>query len=93
MESTKLIFLFTGLRLEKKWYFLRFCHLLNVGVNNAWLFAGADDYADDMLAFTRSIEECWLTKFEIPAKNIGRQRLSATFLNRATQFDQIDHYI
>ena len=77
----------------KKWYFPLFCYLLNVCVNNAWLFTRAGDYFDDMLAFTHSIVQCWLTKYGIPAKNPGRQRLSGSFLNRAAQFDQIGHCI
>ena len=70
-----------------------FCYLLNVCVNYAWLFARAGDYADNMLAFTRSIVQCWLTKYGIPATNPGRQIFSATFLNRTAQFDQIGHYM
>ena len=56
----------------KRWYFPLFCYLLNACVNNAWLFARAGDYSDDMLAFTRSIVQCWLTKYGIPAKKTGR---------------------
>ena len=77
----------------KKWYSPLFCYLLNVCVNNVWLFARAGDYSDDMLAFTLSIVQCWQTKYGSPAKNPGTQRLSASFLNRAAPFDQIGHYI
>ena len=87
------IFFFTALRFEEKMVLSLFCYLLNVCVNNAWLFARADDYSDDMLAFTRSIVQCWLTKYGVHAKNSGRQKLSASFLNRVAQFNQIGHYI
>ena len=78
---------------RKMWYFPLFCYLLNVCVKNAWLLARARNYSDDMLPFTRSIVQCWLTKYGTSSKNPRRQRLSASFLNRAAQFEQIAHYI
>ena len=32
---------------RKKGYYPLFCYLLNVCVNNAWVFSRAGDYADD----------------------------------------------
>ena len=79
----------------KKWYFLLFCYGLHVCENNAWLLAQADDYADNMLAITYFIVKCQLeyAEYGIPPKSLSRQRLSATFFNRAAQFDQIGHYM
>ena len=77
---------------RKKWCFPLFSYLLNVCVNNTWLFAWAGDYAEHMLAFTHSIVQYWLTKCVIPAKNSGEQKLTATFLNRAAPFYQRGHY-
>ena len=55
-----------------QWCFPLLCYLLNVCVNSALLFAREGDYSDDMLAFTSSIVQCWLTKYGILAKNPGR---------------------
>ena len=89
-------FLFNALQFEEKnGTFLLLRYLLNVCVNNAWLLARADDCTDNMLAISHSIEQCWLAYMEygISANNPSEQRLSAIFLNRAAQFDQIGHYI
>ena len=98
VEMTDLMktFLFNALQFEgKKWHFLLFCFFLNMCVNNAWLIAPADDCTDNMLAISHSIEQCRLTYMEygISANNPSEQRLSATFLSRAAQFDQTGHYI
>ena len=39
----------------KKWYFPVICYLINVSMNNAWLFAREGGYNEDLVVFTRRL--------------------------------------
>lgn len=58
----------------KKWY-IPILSLLNVCMNNAWLFAREGGYKEDLLTFTRDVVQYQLKKYGVQPSNPGRQRM------------------
>ena len=78
----------------KKWYFPILSYLINISMNNAWIFAREGGYEKDLLAFTRQVVQCWLKKYGIPPKVSGKQEsLSMSTLTAETRFDKVSHDI
>ena len=74
----------------KKWYCPLICYLIDVSVNNEWLFARKGNYSGDLLSFTQSIVQHWLKKYGTPTRNPGKQRIKAlaTMTTNDTRFHE-----
>lgn len=79
----------------KKWYIPIIIYLLNVSMNNAWLFARSGGYKDDLLSFTRSVAQKWLNSYGIQQKNAGRPKLliESKHFSLDQRYDNIGHAI
>ena len=84
---------------DKKWYFPQICYLLNVCVNNAWLFSREGGYKHDMLYSTRDIVNDWLKTYGTPRAKPGpqasglSQTLKAAMITDLMRFDRVNHFI
>ena len=78
----------------KKWYFPLLAYLLNVAVQNAWIFASKGGYTGDLLAFTRAIVHTYLRSYGQPVQNPRRQEaLARGVVPRGSRFDGVGHHI
>lgn len=77
----------------KKWYFPMIAYLLNVSVQNAWIFASKGGYKGDLLTFTREIVHMYLQSYGQPASNPERQEtMSRGMVPQQSRFDGSGHH-
>ena len=78
-----------------KWYYPLIFYLINVCVNNAWLFARKGDYSGDLLAFTQSVVQHLCKNYGTPPSNPGKQKIksSYTLASDSSRYDGSRHEI